>query len=586
MDTGDAIDIWIIEKQLGSGGMGSVYRCHNRTATRILAAIKVLDQNIKKSAGAEERFIREAEILFQLDHPNIVKVRNIRTDTDPAYLEMEFVQGQSLDRRMEDGPVPLTEALDLMRQMADAVQYLHGRHIRHRDIKPANILIQPDGRLKLVDFGLAIEADTTRLTQAGVTFGTVSYAPPEWITPELLDPVKWDIYAMGVLFWEMLTGQTAFAVSGHGSARQQALQVVMSKQRHAPLDPGPAFQDDLRSLVQAMTHSDPDRRIGDASDVYERLLGAVPQVARPDLYASLPSIAMSAPPSPSENTWVDGGLLDPVPPPPKPMPRESSAGSTPAPDSIAPGAFDANGPKIALAVAVAGIALAVGGWWFSTRNTGDATVDTPRPTAAETDPKGALPATSVAPPGTPTPPATRPTEPPAPTADRPQAAILPPEPTRPAPPVTAPTAAAKSVDAPKIPEVAPAPTRSAGKWISRRDFSAWLAKHPDWNRDAAIARGAADPNYLSDWADGQPAAGTEKRPMVNVSWNAAAAYCRDRGGLAELDAEPLQWPETGDGAPQIEWRSADGRPAWRDNQGITAKMLVASTSLTGFRCKR
>ena len=569
MNVGDAIDIWIIEKQLGSGGMGSVYRCHNRTATRILAAIKVLDQNIKKSAGAEERFIREAEILFQLDHPNIVKVRNIRTDTDPAYLEMEFIKGQSLDRRMDQGPVPLTESLDLMRQVTDAVQYLHSRQIRHRDIKPANILIQPDGRLMLVDFGLAIEADTTRLTQTGVTFGTVSYAPPEWITPELLDPVKWDIYALGVLFWEMLTGQTAFAVSGQGSARQQALQVVMSKQRHAPLDPGPAFQDELRSVIQEMTHSNADRRIPDASTAYERLLGLVPHIARPDIYALLPSMATSSPVSMSEHTWIDGGLLDPAPHPAHPSknnsPPQNRPVPTPTPDSIAPGAFDAKGPKITLAfVGVACLALAGGAWWFSTRNTEDTPIQAPVPIA--TDAVNA------------------------PAAVTPKATIILPTPPTPTPPVTAvPEAStpAKKTAPPKTQKDAPQTTeRGTGKWISRRDFSSWLSKHPDWNRDAANARGPADPHYLSDWIDSLPPTGTEKRPMVNVSWYAAAAYCRDRGGLADLDAEPLTWPDQGDGTPQIEWRSADKRPAWRDNQGNTSIMLVPSTSLTGFRCKR
>lgn len=278
---GDAIDIWVVEKALGSGGMGSVYRCHNRSAPRILAAVKVLDSALRRFPEAEARFVREAEILFQLDHPNIVKVRNIRTDTDPPYLEMEFIDGESLEERLARGPIPIEEALPLMQQVADAVRQMHAQGIRHRDIKPANLLVQPDGRAKLVDFGLAVEEEVTRITAHGMAFGTVSYAPPEWITPEKIDPELWDIYALGTIFYEMLTGLVAFPTSGEGSARQQAMQVVVAKQRHAPLDPGDAFHDDIRSLIGAMTDADPGRRLPRAALAVERLAAVSPSMVRP-----------------------------------------------------------------------------------------------------------------------------------------------------------------------------------------------------------------------------------------------------------------------------------------------------------------
>ena len=134
MQPGDQIDIWVVEKALGSGGMGSVYRCHNRAARRILAAVKVLDPTLHRVAGAHERFIREAEILFALDHPSIVKVRNIRVDATPPYLEMEFVEGQSLDRMLHRTALPWEQAHEILKQLTSAVAYLHGRGIRHRDI--------------------------------------------------------------------------------------------------------------------------------------------------------------------------------------------------------------------------------------------------------------------------------------------------------------------------------------------------------------------------------------------------------------------------------------------------------------------
>jgi serine/threonine protein kinase len=278
-EPGDLIDIWVVESALGRGGMGSVYRCHNRAAKRILAAVKVLDGSLKRYPEAEARFIREADILGQLDHPNIVKVRNVRPDADPPYIEMEFAAGESLDERLRRGPVPYPVAVDLMAQCADAVAYLHRMGIFHRDIKPANLIVDQN-RAKIVDFGLAVETDSSRITQQGVAFGTVSYAPPEWITPERLDPIRWDVYALGVVFWELLTGQVAFPVSGQGNARQQAMQVIVAKQGHDPLDPGDAFHDDVRQLIADMTRADPEERAVDTAALAARARALRPSMRR------------------------------------------------------------------------------------------------------------------------------------------------------------------------------------------------------------------------------------------------------------------------------------------------------------------
>lgn len=269
---GEEIDGWVVETALGSGGMGSVYRCHNKRARRILAAIKVLDSAFRRHPEAEARFVREAEILFGLDHPNIVKVRNVRFDTDMAYIEMEFVEGQSLEDILCEGPLPPDRAVVLAAQLADAIHYLHDKGVYHRDLKPANVLVRADGRPVLVDFGLAVEADNTRITQAGTTFGTVSYAPPEWIDPNLLDPVKWDLYALGVVLFEALTGEVAFPTSGQGTPKQQAIQVIMQKQSCGALDPGEGLPQELRDLVQGLTDPDPGTRLSSASEVSDRLI--------------------------------------------------------------------------------------------------------------------------------------------------------------------------------------------------------------------------------------------------------------------------------------------------------------------------
>ncbi|MBX2803316.1 MAG: serine/threonine protein kinase [Myxococcales bacterium] len=334
LQPGDLIDIWVVDKALGSGGMGSVYRCHNRAANRILGAIKVLDTGLRRHPEAEARFIREAEILFQLDHPNIVKVRNVRTDVDPPYLEMEFVEGESLEARLQRGPRTLDESLTLMAQCASALRYMHEKGVRHRDIKPANLLIQPDGVLKLVDFGLAMEANATRITQQGMAFGTVSYAPPEWIAPDSMDPTLWDMYALGVVFYEMLTGELAFPVSGQGSARQQAMQVIVGKQDHPPLDPGEHFHQDLRALIADMTRAKASERVPEMAEVVRRIRGlmraplkhagvtlmpgdlqteqpAAPRQLPPKATPILPPVTKSKTRSTSSRSgrWVAAGLL-------------------------------------------------------------------------------------------------------------------------------------------------------------------------------------------------------------------------------------------------------------------------------------
>jgi len=262
------IGVWVVESQLGRGGMGSVYRCHNRHAPRIHAAIKLLDPALSFQGAARARFVREAEILFTLDHPHIVKVSSVNLDSMPPYLEMEFVEGISLEEELERrGPLPLSQALGLAAQLASAVHHLHRSGVYHRDIKPTNLLIRADGMLKLVDFGLAVETTGDRITDAGTTFGTPSYAPPEWVQPGEIDPGAWDVYGIGVVLYEMLTGEVAFPVPEGLDARRMAIHIMSAKQRIACLDPGERYKDDLRALVRSLTQRDPSKRPGSALEV-------------------------------------------------------------------------------------------------------------------------------------------------------------------------------------------------------------------------------------------------------------------------------------------------------------------------------
>lgn len=269
------IDEWVIDARLGTGGMGSVYRCHNVASDRILAAIKVLDRrSVHEDAAA--RFLREAEILFSLEHPNIVQVRSIHMEADPPYLEMEFIEGTSLEDWIRHGPMEPERATAIIRQALDALVYMHERGVCHRDLKPANLLLTDEDQLKIVDFGLAVQPEYGRLTTEGFTFGTVSYAPPEWGQPDGLDPVQWDLYAVGVVFYELLRGAYAFPLSGEGTIKQQLMQVMLVKQQAPALDVGREFPIEARQLIAALTDPDPAHRPTTARQARDWFVQGVP----------------------------------------------------------------------------------------------------------------------------------------------------------------------------------------------------------------------------------------------------------------------------------------------------------------------
>jgi serine/threonine-protein kinase len=189
--------------------------------------------------------------------------------TDTPHIEMEYVEGEDLESRMiRKGAMGWQEALPLFTQVADALAYMHERRVCHRDIKPSNLLLQANGQVKLVDFGIALESGANPLTVAGMTFGSLGYVPPEWMDAKL-DHVKWDIYSFGVLCWELLTGSQAWPVLSGG--QQEMIRILSDKAKRSYLDVGDAFPTRLRALVADMTMADRARRLGSASEVRTRL---------------------------------------------------------------------------------------------------------------------------------------------------------------------------------------------------------------------------------------------------------------------------------------------------------------------------
>lgn len=190
--------------------MGEVYKARQKSLDRIVA-IKILPQSFSNIKSHTDRFIREAQAMALLSHPNIITIHDYGQSGPYCYLSMEFVDGVDLRRAMEAKNIAPGQALGIVRQLCDALEYAHGRGVVHRDIKPSNILLDRGGRVRIADFGLAKivspKADEESLTGVGQVMGTPSYmAPEQRVSPGEVDH-RADIYSLGVVFYEMLTGE-------------------------------------------------------------------------------------------------------------------------------------------------------------------------------------------------------------------------------------------------------------------------------------------------------------------------------------------------------------------------------------------
>ncbi|HMB03588.1 MAG TPA: serine/threonine-protein kinase [Isosphaeraceae bacterium] len=207
---GEKLGSFRIEAVLGTGAMGVVYRGVNEAKGRT-AAIKVINGEIAQRGHLFDRFRREAEILQQFRHPNIVRFLAIGRSQGTSYFAMEYVQGQTLERLLATrGPLPWREVVDLGIEICDALHYAHEHGVVHRDLKPSNLMISEQGQVKLTDFGIAKDLDATALTATGLTLGTAAYMAPEQIRGTPAVSHKTDLYALGVVLYRMLTGQPAF----------------------------------------------------------------------------------------------------------------------------------------------------------------------------------------------------------------------------------------------------------------------------------------------------------------------------------------------------------------------------------------
>ena len=206
--TGETISHYRTAEKLGEGGMGVVYKAEDTNLKRTVA-LKFLATHLLQDDEARKRFHREAEAAASLHHPNICPVYEIAEADGKTFIAMAFIEGESLDKKIERGPLKLDEVLDIAGQICKGLEAAHKKSIYHRDIKPQNVLVGEDGHVTVMDFGLAQFADRSRLTREGTTLGTVLYMSPEQGEGSGTDQ-RTDIWSLGVVVYEMVSGQQPF----------------------------------------------------------------------------------------------------------------------------------------------------------------------------------------------------------------------------------------------------------------------------------------------------------------------------------------------------------------------------------------
>ncbi|HET6267365.1 MAG TPA: serine/threonine-protein kinase, partial [Acidobacteriota bacterium] len=205
-----------IVQKIGVGGMGEVYEAKDSIHDRTVA-LKIMNEKMASDPKSASRFMREAQAASILNHPGIAQIYEVGESEGTKFIAMEFVEGESLESRLANGPLPLSELIHLAIQLVDAFGEAHSKHVIHRDIKPANIMITKRGDAKILDFGLAKvllkDGDKNALfqitTDTNIVIGTIQYMSPEQALGGAIDP-RSDIFSLGAVLYEMATGRRAF----------------------------------------------------------------------------------------------------------------------------------------------------------------------------------------------------------------------------------------------------------------------------------------------------------------------------------------------------------------------------------------
>jgi serine/threonine-protein kinase len=310
---GDVIDNYRVTDIVGSGGMGAVYKIEN-LITRRIEAMKLLPPGMSDDPEQARRFEREVQVQARLHHPNIAALYNAVHHGPSIALVMEFVEGESLQRMVAAGPLPVETALDFTIQLLRALAYAHDAGVIHRDVAPANIIITPEHVAKLTDFGLARGANDLRLSTSGVPLGSPWYMSPEQVRGVGELDARTDLYAAGAVLHEMLTGGKLFDVEG-------AFAVMRAHVEAEPASPSsrnPKVPAALDDIVRKAVAKDPSMRFQSADEfrlALQTLVAAAPPVEVPsrpryEWRAALPRMTSTMP---GLRSWRAAMLMAMVP---------------------------------------------------------------------------------------------------------------------------------------------------------------------------------------------------------------------------------------------------------------------------------
>ena len=263
---GSTISHYKILEKLGEGGMGIVYKALDTTLGRTVA-LKFISASASADESLKQRLAREAKACAALNHPNITTVYDFVETDEHEFIAMEFVEGESLDKILEAKQFDVAEAIPLVLQLLDGLEAAHRKGITHRDLKASNIMLDADGRLKIMDFGLAKFAQGSMLTQLGSTVGTAAYMSPEQARGEETDH-RTDIYSVGVVVYQLLTGKIPFP-----HAHQLAiLYSVVNEAPKPPRDLNLSIPPAVEAIVLKAMAKNPDERFQSCAEMAESLL--------------------------------------------------------------------------------------------------------------------------------------------------------------------------------------------------------------------------------------------------------------------------------------------------------------------------
>jgi eukaryotic-like serine/threonine-protein kinase len=284
-----------ILSKLGEGGMGLVYKAEDEKLRRMVA-LKLLPPGFVADPERRERFLREAQAAAAVRHPSIAAIYEVGEDGDAAYIAMELVEGRTLRSLIDETPLTISEALRIAIEIARGLERAHGSGVIHRDLKPDNVMVESDGRVKILDFGLAklreetvapaspeISHAKTRardLTQAGSLVGTAAYMSPEQARGQAVDP-RSDLFSLGVLLYELTTRRNPF----RGPTAIDTLSAILKESPPRASDLNPDVPVALERVLEHLLAKEPEGRPASATALIEELEGVARGLQAPRVRA-------------------------------------------------------------------------------------------------------------------------------------------------------------------------------------------------------------------------------------------------------------------------------------------------------------